>query len=188
MLYAILALSDGEPRLHHKPTNLQRPKPCKPTISLLISRLNPPLFTALLSIDTGYQPHLPPSIVYAKPPESVTLATSAQTNPRVQIPLPSHAKLSFLIHCHYHHLASHPPQDYLLPTLNLNQQKGRRRKREREPHKMSAQPLTDLSLNQSLDPSTNESPSPIVQQLHQAAPNANLEMQRQLLAQKLAEK
>lgn len=53
---------------------------------------------------------------------------------------------------------------------------------------MSAQPLTDLSLNQSLDPSTNESTSPIVQQLHQAAPNASLEMQRQLLAQKLAEK
>ncbi|PWW78138.1 hypothetical protein C7212DRAFT_278288 [Tuber magnatum] len=53
---------------------------------------------------------------------------------------------------------------------------------------MSTQPLTGISLNQSLDPNTNESPSPVVQQLHQAAPNTNLEMQRQLLAQKLADK
>ncbi|RPB05683.1 hypothetical protein L873DRAFT_1785411 [Choiromyces venosus 120613-1] len=56
------------------------------------------------------------------------------------------------------------------------------------------QPLTDLSLNQS--PNTTESASsssassPAIQQLHQAAPttNSSLEMQRQLLAQKLVEK
>lgn len=125
------------------------------------------------------------STVYAKPLESVTPATSAQTNPGVQIPLPSPAKLSS------HPLPLPPPlpcftSTRLHSTLNLKQHKGRRK--TREPHKMSAQPLTDLSLNQSLDPSTNESPSPIVQQLHQAAPNASLEMQRQLLAQKLAEK
>ncbi|CUS10950.1 unnamed protein product [Tuber aestivum] len=53
---------------------------------------------------------------------------------------------------------------------------------------MSAQPLTDISLNQSFDPNMTESPTPVVQQLHQAAPNTNLEIQRQLLAQKLAEK
>lgn len=89
------------------------------------------------------------STVYAKPPESVTLATKAQTNPRVQIPLPSHVKLSFLInyHYHHHHPASHSPQDHTLHPQSQAAKERNQKKRNIQnvsstPHRLKPEPIS----------------------------------------------